>query len=148
MEQSKGAGGRCFCFWRLGEAEARAQWVVLCPVWESSEAKGGWEVSAERGRTAGSRLGSGREKEPRKPSLKLLQQLQPRRCQRGNQKILESRKRLWKRRRRRGTSDFWLSLVALSLAKSGKKEQGPGKALFCCTYIGSCPGREGPLAGE
>lgn len=36
--------------------------VVLCPVWESSEAKGGWEVSAERRRTAGSRLGSGEKR--------------------------------------------------------------------------------------
>lgn len=62
MQQSKGAGGRCFCFWRLEEAEARVQGVVLCPVWESSEAKGGWEVSAERRRTAGSRLGSGEKR--------------------------------------------------------------------------------------
>lgn len=53
-------------FW---EAEAR--------VLSGSEAKGGWEVSAERSRTARSRLGSRREKEPKKLSLKLLQQLQP-----------------------------------------------------------------------
>lgn len=42
----QGAGGRCFCFWRLWEAEASVQGVMLCPVWESSEAKGSWEVSA------------------------------------------------------------------------------------------------------